>query len=44
MAHAGTCYRNSKHSPAVSEEYAATEAGRRLILDDDGNNPVVHVA
>lgn len=37
MAHAGRCYRNSKYSPAVSEEYAAIEAGRRLILDDDGN-------
>ena len=37
MKHKGRCYRNSKHGPSVSEEYAATEAGRRLLFDDDGN-------
>lgn len=36
MKHAGMCFRNTKFGPAVSEEYAAIEAGRRLMYDDDG--------
>lgn len=37
MQHEGICYRNTIHGPAVSEEYAATEAARRLLFDDAGN-------
>lgn len=37
MEHEGKCYRNSKNGPAVSEEYSCVEAGRRLLLDENGN-------
>ena len=37
MKHKGRCYRNSPCGPAVLEEYAAVKAGRRLLLDDEGN-------
>ena len=36
MKHRGKCYQNTKIGPACSEEYAALEAGRRLLLDDTG--------
>ena len=37
MAHRGRCYKNTTHGVSVSEEYAAIEAGRRLLLDDNGD-------
>ncbi len=37
MQHRGKCYRTSMFTPAILEDYAASEAARRLILDDDGN-------
>ena len=36
LSHKGICYRNSSHSPAVSEEYSATQAARLLLMDDKG--------
>jgi len=36
MKHEGKCYRNSKHGPAISEEYACVEAARRLLIDENG--------
>lgn len=36
MKHEGKCYRNSKYGPAISEEYACVEAGRRLLVDENG--------
>ena len=37
MNHTGRCYRTSLYGPSISEEYAAGEAARRLLLDDEGN-------
>merc|ERR1719491_1892407 len=37
FSHAGICYRTSSHSPAVSEEYSATQAARLLLMDDKGH-------
>uniref|UniRef100_A0A7S2M0G8 Mutator-like transposase domain-containing protein n=1 Tax=Skeletonema marinoi TaxID=267567 RepID=A0A7S2M0G8_9STRA len=36
MQHKGKCYRNSKYGPAVAEEYTCVEAGRRLLIDENG--------
>ena len=37
VRHEGTCFRNTKHGPAVAEEYACVEAANALIFDKGGN-------
>jgi hypothetical protein len=34
IEHAGKCHQNSKHSPAVAEEFACEHAGRFLLCGD----------
>jgi hypothetical protein len=37
LTHAGPCYRNSCHGPAVAEEFSAPVLARDLLLDENGN-------
>ena len=36
VRHEGKCFRNTKHGPAVAEEYACVEAANALLFNKDG--------
>jgi hypothetical protein len=40
LNHPGTCYRNSKHGPAVAKEYAMERAGE-IFLDTDDDDEAI---